>query len=186
MAISLDPNLFEALSGRGQLYLAKHDYDRAIADLTRALAIKRGEPNAARAFLQAQHDRAQALQQAQDERTRQAILRTLSGRTQQPHANSPSSAASEAQDAPPQQAPRQSDKPPGPAYNPSDDLWREQQESAARENDRANRELYELNNRAEEEDREADRQRQMQDDQERWAREQQERERQEYQQRNGD
>jgi hypothetical protein len=153
-----DSECSNAFAFLGVLYLVKHDYDRAVTDLGRALWFDPNNANAARAFWQA-----------------------LDERARHPGVNSPS-AASEAQEAP-QPAPRQAEKQPGPSYNPSDDLWREQQERDARENDWNLRQLQELNNRAEEEDREADRQRQMQDDQERWAREQQERERQEYQQR---
>jgi tetratricopeptide (TPR) repeat protein len=158
-AISLDPALFPAFTGRGRVYLAKHDYDRALADLTKALAINPNDSNAAQAFWQ-----------ATDERTKQA------------HANS-SSAASEAQDAPPQPASRQADKRPGPSYDPNDEFWKEQQEQHARENDWNLRQLQELNDRAAEEDREADRQRQLRDQEDEWAREQQERSQREYQQR---
>jgi hypothetical protein len=141
----------------GVLRLANHDYDRAIADLDKALQFN---PNNAAV--------APVYSKAIEERARQA------------HSNSPS-AASEAQDAPPQQAPRQAEKQPGPTYNPNDEIWRQQQESDAEARDRENREQYERNDRAEEESREA--QRQLQYQQEEWEREQQERERQEYQQR---
>jgi len=142
-AISLDPNLFQPFAIRGRMYLATHDDDRAIADLTKALAINPNDSDSARVLRLAQQQRAQALQQAQDERTRQAILRALSGRTQQPpRADPPPSAASEAQDAPPQQAPGQADKQPRPAYNPADEAWREQQELDAQARDRENRDHF--------------------------------------------
>ena len=96
----------------------KHDYDRAIADLTKALAINPNNSYAVRLFRQAQQERAQALQQAQDEQTRQAILHALSGRSNSPpRANAPS-AASEAQDAPAQQAPRQAEQTTRPLLKP--------------------------------------------------------------------
>jgi colicin import membrane protein len=137
----------------------KHDYDRAIADLTRALAINPNNAYTVRLFRQAQQERAQALQQAQDDRSRQARVNSRPN---------PSSAASEAQDAQPQPAPGQAEKQQGPSYNANDEIWREQQERDARENDWNYRQLQDLNERAAEEDREADRQRQMQEDQERW------------------
>jgi hypothetical protein len=154
-----DSECSNAFAFLGVLYLVKHDYDRAVTDLGRALWFDPNNANAARAFWK-----------ALDERTRHPEVTSRS-------------AASEAQDTPPQSESRQIERRPSPSYDPNDEIWREQQERDARENDWNLRQLQELNNRAVEEDREADRQRQLQDDQERWAREQQERERQEYQQR---
>jgi hypothetical protein len=154
-----DSECSNAFALLGLIYLTKNDYDHAVAYLGRALWFDPNNASAAATFWKA-----------------------LDARAQHPGVNSPS-AAGEVQDAPPQLAPRQAEKQPGPSYNPNDEIWREQQERDARENDWNLRQLQELNNRAEEEDREADRQRQLQDDQERWGREQQERELQEYQQR---
>ena len=55
-AIRLDPRNVQTLHGRGQVYLDKREFDRAIADFSAAIAIDPGHVGAGGFF----HDRAAA------------------------------------------------------------------------------------------------------------------------------